>query len=125
MIGECYVVEHKEKTKDEVHRKVKRVSRVMSELGADMVKTFYTGENFSEVIRNTPVPVFTIGAEKLSNDFDVLNKAKVSIDAGARGIIFGRNIFMSENPQNLIKALNEVMNDSVRPEDAYKKYSLK
>ena len=125
LIGECYVVEHKEKTKDEVHRKVKRVSRVMSELGADMVKTFYTGENFSEVIRNTPVPVFTIGAEKLSNDFDVLNKAKVSIDAGARGIIFGRNIFMSENPQNLIKALNEVMNDSTRPEDAYKKYSLK
>lgn len=125
LIGECYVVEHNEKTKDEVHKKVKRVSRVMSELGADMVKTFYTGEKFSEVINNTPVPVFTIGAEKLSNDLDVLNKAKVSTDAGARGIIFGRNIFMSENPQKLIKALNEVINDCAKPEDIYRKYGLK
>jgi len=125
LIGECYVVEHNEKTKDEVHNKVKRVSRVMTELGADMVKTFYTGEKFSEVISNTPVPVFTIGAEKLSNDLDVLKKAKVSIDAGARGIIFGRNIFMSENPPKLIKALNEVINDNATPEDIYKKYGLK
>lgn len=125
LIGECYVVEHKEKTKEEVHNKAKRVSRVMSELGADMIKTFYTGDKFSEVIENTPVPVFTIGAEKLSNDLDVLKKAKVSIDAGARGIIFGRNIFMSKNPQNLIKALNEVINDDFNPEDAYKKYDLK
>ncbi|MCL5771285.1 MAG: hypothetical protein M1479_03310 [Actinobacteria bacterium] len=125
LIGECYVVEHKERSKDEVHAKVKRVSRVMSELGADMIKTFFTGERFREVIDNTPVPVFTIGAEKLSNDLDVLNKAKVSIDAGARGIIFGRNIFMSENPQNLIKALNEVINDGAKPEDAYRKYNLK
>jgi DhnA family fructose-bisphosphate aldolase class Ia len=125
LIGECYVVEHNEKTKDEVHNKVKRVSRVMTELGADMVKTFYTGEKFNEVINNTPVPVFTIGAEKLSNDLDVLKKAKVSTDAGARGIIFGRNIFMSENPQKLIKALNEVINDNARPEDAYRKYDLK
>lgn len=97
----------------------------MVELGADMVKTFYTGEKFSEVINNTPVPVFTIGAEKLSNDLDVLKKAKVSIDAGARGIIFGRNIFMSENLQNLIKALNEVINGGAEPQDAYKKYSLR
>jgi len=125
LIGECYVVEHNEKTKDEVHNKVKRVSRVMTELGADMVKTFYTGEKFSEVISNTPVPVFTIGAEKLSNDLDVLKKAKVSIDAGARGIVFGRNIFMSENPPKLIKALNEVINDNATPEDIYKKYGLK
>jgi len=124
LIGECYVVEHKEKTKDEVHLKVKRVSRVMSELGADSIKTFYTGEKFNEIIDNTPVPVFTIGAEKLSNDLDVLIKAKVSIDAGARGIIFGRNIFMSKNPQNLIKALNEVINDGAEPENIYKKYNL-
>lgn len=97
----------------------------MSELGADMIKTFYTGENFNEIINNTPVPVFTIGGEKLSDDLDVLKKAKSSIDAGARGIIFGRNIFMSENPQNLIKALNEVINDNRKPEDVYSKFNLK
>ncbi len=118
LIGEAYVVEHKEKTPEQVHLKVKRVSRVMAELGADLIKTFYTGERFHEVVANTPVPVFTIGAEKLDSDLDVLKKAHDSIRQGARGIIFGRNIFMAENPPALIRALNAVINDGIVPEAA-------
>ena len=118
LIGEAYVVEHKEKTADEVHMKVKRVSRIMAELGADLIKTFYTGERFHEVVENTPVPVFTIGAEKLNTDLDVLKKASDSVTQGARGIIFGRNIFMAKNPPALIRALNAVINDGATPEVA-------
>jgi DhnA family fructose-bisphosphate aldolase class Ia len=118
LIGEAYVVEHREKTPAQVHAKVKRVSRIMAELGADLIKTFYTGERFHEVVENTPVPVFTIGAEKLNTDLDVLRKAHDSVRQGARGIIFGRNIFMAENPPALIKALNAVINDGVTPEAA-------
>jgi DhnA family fructose-bisphosphate aldolase class Ia len=118
LIGEAYVVEHKEKTPEQVHRKVKRVSRVMAELGADLIKTFYTGDRFREVVDNTPVPVFTIGAEKLDTDLDVLRKAYDSVRQGARGIIFGRNIFMAENPAGLVAALNAVINEGVSPEDA-------
>ncbi|MHB8277342.1 MAG: class I fructose-bisphosphate aldolase [Candidatus Humimicrobiaceae bacterium] len=121
LIGECYVVEHKEITPDNLHLKVKRVSRIMAELGADLVKAFYTN-NFSEVIKNTPVPVFSIGAEKLSSELDVLKKAYDTATAGARGIIFGRNIFMSENPYTLVKALNAVINDGLRTEEAFEKY---
>ncbi len=124
LIGEAYVVEHKDKTEDEVHAKVKRVSRIMAELGADMVKTFYTGDRFHEVIENTPVPVFTIGAEKLNTDLDVLKKAKDSVDQGARGIIFGRNIFMADDPIKLVKALNEVINKGTKLEEIVKKYDL-
>lgn len=124
LIGECYVVEHKEKTPDEVHEKVKRISRIMAELGADLIKTFYTGKRFHEVIENTPVPVFTIGADKLHTDLEVLKKADDSVRAGARGIIFGRNIFMSRHPEALIKALNEVINEKVSPEKAAKKFKL-
>jgi len=124
LIGEAYVVEHKDKTEDEVHLKVKRVSRIMAELGADMVKTFYTGDRFHEVVENTPVPVFTIGAEKLNTDLDVLKKAKDSVDQGARGIIFGRNIFMAGDPIKLVKALNEVVNRGEEPEEMVKRYSL-
>jgi len=124
LIGEAYVVEHKDKTKDEVHAKVKRVSRIMAELGADMVKTFYTGDRFHEVVENTPVPVFTIGAEKLNTDLNVLKKAKDSVDQGARGIIFGRNIFMADDPIKLVKALDDVINKGVDPEVAVKKGEL-
>ncbi|MBN2073538.1 MAG: hypothetical protein JW770_06310 [Actinobacteria bacterium] len=125
LIGECYVVEHKDRTGEELHQKVKRVSRVMAELGADLVKTFFTGDKFHEVVENTPVPVLTIGAEKLNSDLEVLTKAYNSTMQGARGIIFGRNIFMAENPSALVDALNSVINENVSPEKAAGKYNLK
>jgi len=118
LIGEAYVVEHNEKTSEEIHLKVKRVSRIMAELGADLIKTFYTGERFHEIVANTPVPIFTIGAEKLNTDLDVLKKAHASVQQGARGIVFGRNIFMAKNPPALIGALNSVINNGVTPEEA-------
>lgn len=124
LIGECYVVEHKEKTEEEVHNKVKRVSRVMAELGADLIKTFYTGYRFNEIVENTQVPIFTIGAEKLKTDLEVLEKAYNSILKGARGVIFGRNIFMASNPTKIVKALNDVINNNASPKDAAKKYDL-
>ena len=125
LIGECYVVEHKDKTADEVHLKVKRISRVMAELGADLIKTFYTGDKFHEVVENTPVPIFTIGAEKLNTELKVLQKAYDSISQGARGIIFGRNIFMAKDPIKLVKALNKVINEGVSPEEVAAEYNLK
>ena len=39
----------------------------INELEVGLIKTFYTGDNFNEVVENTPVPIFTIGTEKLSH----------------------------------------------------------
>jgi len=125
LIGECYVVEHTDITADRLHAKVKRVTRVMAELGADLIKCFFTGERFHEVVQNVPVPLFTIGAEKLSTDLAVLQKAKDSVAQGARGIIFGRNIFMAERPARLIAALNDVINAGRDPQDAVKSHGLR
>ena len=124
LIGEAYVVEHAELSAAQLHAKVKRISRVMAELGADMVKTFFTGERFEEVVANTPVPIFTIGAEKLENDLDVLRKAHDSVSRGARGVIFGRNVFMAQDPPRLVAALNDVVNDGVDPAEAARKHGL-
>jgi len=125
LIGECYVVEHREIGPERMHAKVKRVTRVMAELGADLIKCFFTGDRFHEVVANVPVPVFTIGAEKLATDLAVLEKAAASVRQGARGIIFGRNIFMAANPPKLIQALNDVMNAGAAPADAAKRHGLK
>ncbi len=124
LIGECYVVEHKDMTREALHKKVKRVTRVMAELGADLIKCFYTGEGFRDIIDNLPIPAFTIGAEKLDSDIEVLKKAQESVKEGARGIIFGRNIFMSERPSILIQALNSVLNDGVSPQEAAQAFGL-
>jgi DhnA family fructose-bisphosphate aldolase class Ia len=124
LIGECYVVEHEELGEQGTHEKVKRVVRVMAELGADLIKCFFTGERFGEVVENTPVPVFTIGAEKLNTDLEVLAKARDSVAGGARGIIFGRNIFMARDPRSLIEALGDVINEGVEPETAARVHHL-
>jgi len=124
LIGECYVVEHEKIGPEATHAKVKRVARVMVELGADLIKCFYTGENFGEIVENTPAPVFTIGAEKLDSDVAVLQKAHDSVTRGARGIIFGRNIFMAKDPENLITALNAVINEGMVPGQAAAKFGL-
>ncbi len=124
LIGECYVVEHRDLTADQLHGKVKRVTRIMAELGADLIKCFATGERFHEVTANLPVPAFVIGAEKLPDDLAVLNKAQHSIRQGARGIIFGRNIFMARDPVKLVRALDAVMNKGLSPEEALRKFGL-
>ena len=125
LIGECYVVEHSELAAERLHAKVKRVTRVMAELGADLIKCFFTGDRFHEVVENVPVPVFTIGAEKLPTDLAVLQKAHASVRQGARGIIFGRNIFLAEDPAKLIKALNDVINAGTDPREAAKAHGLR
>jgi DhnA family fructose-bisphosphate aldolase class Ia len=117
-------VEHAELGPDRLHAKVKRVTRVMAELGADLIKCFFTGDRFHEVVENAPVPVFTIGAEKLPTDLAVLTKARDSVKQGARGIIFGRNIFMAKDPAGIIAALNDVINGGVEPAEAAKKHRL-
>ncbi len=125
LIGECYVVEHKEIGIERLHAKVKRVTRVMAELGADMIKCFFTGERFHEVVENLPVPVLTIGAEKLATDLAVLEKAAASVRQGARGIIFGRNIFMASDPRKIIQALNDVVNAGCPPAEAARRHGLR
>ena len=125
LIGECYVVEHKEIGADRMHAKVKRVTRVMAELGADLIKCFFTGERFHEVVANTPLPVFTIGAEKLPTDLAVLEKAAASLRQGARGIVFGRNIFMAADPPRLVAALNDVIDGGMSPAEAAKRHGLR
>ena len=71
------------------------------------------------------MPIFTIGAEKLDSDRQVLQKASDSVSQGARGIIFGRNIFMAENPKKLVQTLNKVMNENLPIDSAMKKFGLK
>ena len=49
LIGECYVVEHEDMTPEELHKKVKRVTRVMVELGADLIKAFLYGQGPTQI----------------------------------------------------------------------------
>ncbi|WP_119071050.1 class I fructose-bisphosphate aldolase [Rubrobacter indicoceani] len=85
--------------------------RIASELGADAVKTEYTGDvgSMRDVIAACPVPVLTLGGARSGDERDVIASATGAIEAGARGIIFGRNVWMSGDPVGMSRRLREAV----------------
>lgn len=85
--------------------------RIASELGADAVKTEYTGDPASmrDVIAACPVPVLTLGGAKSGSEDDVVASATGAVEAGAKGIIFGRNVWMADDPVAMSRRLAEAV----------------
>ena len=95
------------------------VARIGSELGADIVKTPYTGniDEFREVVKGCPSPIVIAGGPKTDNDHDILQMAKDAIESGAIGVTFGRNVFQHKYPQKIIKALSQVVLNDLSVEE--------
>lgn len=94
--------------------------RISAELGAHMVKTYYC-EGFDQVVLNTPVPVVIAGGKKLPEK-DAIELAHNAIQAGASGVDMGRNIFQSDCPVGMIRAVRAVVQESASVKDAYQIY---
>jgi DhnA family fructose-bisphosphate aldolase class Ia len=124
LVGELYPTSGDDKSPEDLQEDVYIGSRIIAELGADLVKTFYTGKGFKEVTRATPVPVLALGAKKLPSECDALRLAADAVEAGARGIVFGRNVIQSKEPQRLLDALKEVVKDFQAPDKVAAKYHL-
>jgi putative autoinducer-2 (AI-2) aldolase len=95
--------------------------RICAELGAHMVKTYYCSEDFDTVTSGCPVPVVMAGGKKLS-ELDALTMAYNAIEAGASGVDMGRNIFQSDQPVAMIRAVRAVVHHSAKPEHAYEEF---
>ncbi|MDY6965028.1 MAG: 2-amino-3,7-dideoxy-D-threo-hept-6-ulosonate synthase [Halobacteriota archaeon] len=101
---------------------VKHAARAGAELGADMIKTNYTGDpdTFKEVVQGCPVPVVIAGGPKMNTDEEVLVMVRNSIDAGGRGVSIGRNIFQHKNPVKMTTAVSRIVHDNASVEEALK-----
>ncbi|HYA54829.1 MAG TPA: 3-hydroxy-5-phosphonooxypentane-2,4-dione thiolase [Thermoplasmata archaeon] len=91
--------------------------RVSAELGARMVKTYYC-ENFEKVIEGCPVPVVCAGGPKLDTEKDALELAHGAIAAGAHGLDMGRNIWQSDHPVPMLKALRTIVHEKATVKEA-------
>lgn len=124
VIGEYYPVHRKNLDDDALTHQVSVACRVMSEIGADGVKTFYTGKRFAEVIRTTPIPVMVLGADKMESETDALRVAFDATQAGARGVFFGRNVTQAKDPEAFLEALKLVVKKGIMPESAAKQCGM-
>ncbi len=118
LIGELFPIAPGDLSADELFRQVQTGCRILAELGADVIKTYFTGERFAETVEATPVPILCLGAEKLPNDIDALELAQRAIQAGARGVVFGRNVIQSRDPAAMISALRMVVKEDADPAEA-------
>ena len=91
--------------------------RIAGELGAHVVKTYYC-ENFEKVIEGCPVPVIIAGGKKLAKEIDVLELTFNAIKDGASGVDMGRNIWQSDHPIAMIKAVRSIVHEGFSLKEA-------
>ena len=94
--------------------------RIAAEQGAHIVKTYYC-ENFEKVVESCPVPIIIAGGKKIP-ELDALHLTYNAIKAGAVGVDMGRNIWQSENPVPMIKAVHSIVHQNANVEQAYNLY---
>lgn len=96
-------------------------SRMLAELGAAIIKTYYC-DDFEKVVAACPVPIIIAGGKKLG-EFETLTMARNAIDAGASGVDMGRNIFQSDAPQAMITAVRKVVHENMSAVQAFELYT--
>ena len=102
-------------------RYLSMASRVCAENGANVIKTYYCDKDFEQVTNAVPVPVVIAGGKKLA-ERDALEMAWRAINEGAAGVDMGRNIFQSDCPVGMIKAVRAIVHDGAKPDQAFEIY---
>ncbi|AKB13903.1 2-amino-3,7-dideoxy-D-threo-hept-6-ulosonate synthase [Methanosarcina thermophila] len=101
---------------------VKHAARIGAELGADIIKTNYTGspETFKEVVEGCPVPVIIAGGPKMNSEQELLEMIEGSLEAGGRGVAIGRNVFQAQDPTGLVRKIAKIVHEGVSVEELSK-----
>ena len=94
--------------------------RVAAEQGAHIVKTYYC-DNFEKVVQSCPVPIIVAGGKKIP-ERDALQLTFNAIKGGAVGVDMGRNIWQSENPVAMIRAVRSIVHGNANVEQAFQIY---
>ena len=105
----------KEMTRDS--RYLGLACRISAEIGAHMVKTYYC-DGFEEIVRNTPVPIVIAGGKKIG-EREAIELAYNAVQSGACGVDMGRNIFQSDCPVGMIRAVRAVVHEGAGVDEAF------
>jgi putative autoinducer-2 (AI-2) aldolase len=126
-LGECYGIPviavtavGKEMVRDA--RYLSLATRIAAEMGAHIVKTYYVEDDFERITATCPVPVVMAGGKKLP-EREALEMTFGAMQRGASGVDMGRNIFQSDSPLGMIKAVNAVVHEDASVDEAYTIYA--
>ena len=99
---------------------MKLIVRMASEIGADLIKADYpeTQKQFEELVSLATVPILVRGGPKMESDKDMLQMVKDAVDAGAKGLVFGRNIWQHESPKAILHALAAIVHEGASVQKA-------
>lgn len=122
-IGEFFPTHSAELTPEQMHEQVYSGTRIAAELGADLVKTFYT-HRFQEVVAACPIPILGLGAEKTATQLQALQLAERQVRDGARGVVFGRNALQAPDPARFQAALCAVVREGMAAQRAANEFAL-
>jgi len=94
-------------------------TRIAAEFGAHFVKTYYCEPDFEKVVESCPVPLVVAGGPKLETEMDALELAAKAIEAGAVGVDMGRNIWQSDYPVAMIRAIRAIVHERASAREAF------
>lgn len=103
-------------------RYLRLATRIVAELGAQVVKTYYCEKDFETVTAACPVPIVMAGGKKLPV-LDALTMAHNAVTQGAAGVDMGRNIFQRRDPSAMAQAVRGVVHDGLAPQQAAELYA--
>ncbi|MDR6266666.1 class I fructose-bisphosphate aldolase [Roseobacter sp. N2S] len=104
--------------------KIVTLTRLASEMGADIIKADPTDnpEDFHRVVEAARVPVLVRGGGK--EDLQtVLAKSAAIIAQGAKGMVYGRNIYQHDNPKAVVAALMAIIHNGADGAEAWDVYN--
>jgi len=121
-------VSQRKKIKDENDPEVVNIAvRAGVELGADIVKTNYTGDvdSFKEIVNGVShIPIIIAGGPKMDTIPDLFHMVYDSIQAGGAGVAFGRNVFQSQDPTKMVRAISKIVHKNFTVEEVLKEYKF-
>lgn len=103
--------------------KIATLVRLASEMGADIIKADPTAdaEDFHRVVEAARVPVLVRGGGK-ADLRGVLDRSAALMAQGARGMVYGRNVYQHDNPRAVVAALMAMIHKGVSGEEAWDIY---
>ncbi len=101
--------------------------RMGAEMGADIIKTEYTGdaETFKELCESVYAPVVILGGSKKVSEEKLLTEIKEAISVGGAGVAMGRNIWNHEDPARFASAIAKLIHEDCSVEAALKELNKK